>query len=75
MRFSYKDFQQARHHLRHLVQLGFFGPPVVDFGSEAMVAREEKLFSDFWPDLERRVEALLREHCPGADCLRPGACG
>jgi hypothetical protein len=35
----------------------------VDFGPEATAVREEKLLSDFRRDLDRRVDALLREHC------------
>jgi cell division protease FtsH len=59
---AYSDFQQARGHLRHLQSLGFFGPPVLEPTMES-AARVEKVLADFWKDLERRVEAILRGQC------------
>jgi len=69
---AYSDFQQARAHLRHLAQLGFFGPPVHEFGAEGTAARDEKVLADFWRDLERRVEALLHAHCRELIALAEG---
>ncbi len=57
---AYSDFQQVRGHLRHLRSLGFFGPPVSE---ELDGAKGDAHLADFWKDLEKRVEALLRAHC------------
>ena len=57
---AYSDFQQVRGHLRHLRSLGFFGPPVSE---ELDGAKGDAQLGDFWKDLEKRVETLLRSHC------------
>jgi cell division protease FtsH len=66
---AYSDFQQARGHLRHLQSLGFFGPPVIEPTAEGQAGKNEKVLSDFWRDLEGRVETLLRSHCAGLIAL------
>jgi cell division protease FtsH len=75
---AYSDYQQARQSLRHLMYLGYFGPPVADpsprpdelrFNDERveriwlrLEAQVEKLLIQYADEVEALVEALLAKH-------------
>jgi len=67
---AYSDYQQARFSFKHLMHLGYFGPPVVDPGSiPAELRFADERVEKIWLRLEAQVEKLLIQYADEVEAL------
>ena len=59
---AYSDFENVRHNIRHLAQLGHFGPPVTDPFEMKLDHGEDNVYMRFWRQCERAMEGFVRMH-------------
>lgn len=60
---AYSDFAKVRTNIRHLIQLGYFGPPLDRIQEIKLSAgkKEENEYAQFWREQEAETEQFIQE--------------